>query len=331
MVAQLDPAFKAISKRKTFTRLISYLFYEGRPLTTKGRWINPFVFLLYRFQRHLPFAKIVKDPVFILGTGRSGTTILGVTLGIHRDVGFLNEPKALWAYAYESEDLIGSYNDGQAFYSINPDEATIEVKKRLHRVFGHYLRFSASSRVVDKYPELIFRVPFVREVFPGAKFIFLFRNGFDTCTSIEHWSARLGVTKDGEIHDWWGKDDRKWKLLCDQIVAEDTVLGKHAGVIRAYSDHKLRAAVEWIVTMKKGLELTERYPEIVLPVRYEDYVGEERVRDQVIEFCGLDEDKNYSEYCKAVLTPVEPKAEISLPPEIQSEFSRVMSLLGYER
>ena len=329
MIAQLDRQFVKISKRKSCTRLVSYIF-EGRPLTTRGRWINPLIFIFYRVQRHLPFAKTVKEPIFVLGTGRSGTTILGLTLGIHRDVGFLNEPKAVWAYAYESEDLIGSYNQSRAFYSIDPEEATGEVKQRLHRVFGHYLRFSASSKVVDKYPELIFRIPFVREIFPDAKFIFLFRNGFDTCTSIDHWSARLGVTKGKEIHDWWGRDDRKWNLICDQVVANDAVLGKHAEVINAYVDHKLRAAVEWIVTMKKGLELTERYPEVVLPVKYEDYVSEKSVRNQVIEFCGLGRDKDFNSYCEAVLAPVAPKPEISLPSEIAPEFFRVMSLLGYE-
>ena len=109
MIAQLDNLFIRLSKKKTFTRIISYLFYEGRPLTTKGRWINPLVFFWYKIQKILPFSKKVSKPIFIIGTGRSGTTVLGLTLGIHEDVGFLNEPKALWSYLYPKDDIIGSY------------------------------------------------------------------------------------------------------------------------------------------------------------------------------------------------------------------------------
>ena len=98
MVAQIDSNFIRLSWKKAYTRYLSYAFYEGRPLTTKGRWINPLIFFLYRVQQYSPFVRKVKQPIFILGTGRSGTTILGVTLAMHRAVGFLNEPKALWSH-----------------------------------------------------------------------------------------------------------------------------------------------------------------------------------------------------------------------------------------
>src|SRR5690606_40375856 len=49
---------------------------EGRPLTTRGRWINPLVFGLYRMAQRLPLGRPVREPAFILGMGRSGTTIL---------------------------------------------------------------------------------------------------------------------------------------------------------------------------------------------------------------------------------------------------------------
>lgn len=331
MVAQIDCDFFGISKKKTFTRFISYLFYEGRPLTTKGQWINPFVFFLYRVQSLLPFEKKVESPVFIVGTGRSGTTILGVTLGMHKDVGFLNEPKAAWAYAYPHEDVIGSYNQNAAFYSLNEHDVTPEVKRRIKKIYGHYLRVANSSKLVDKYPELIFRVPFVRQIFPDAKFIFLFRDGYDTCSSICNWSRRLGITYRDEVHDWWGKNNRKWNLLCDQVVAEDAELSPFLDKIKEYRDHTAMAAVEWIVTMKKGLELIDKYSDFVFPLKYEDYVSSESVRNKVIEFCGLAPDDNYKIYCEKVLSPSEPKPVVTLPPEIEFEFLRVMDKLGYER
>jgi hypothetical protein len=75
MIAQLDRLFISLSKKKTYTRLVSY-FFEGRPLTTKGRWINPLVFLVYRILARFKLGCRKVDPVYILGTGRSGTTDL---------------------------------------------------------------------------------------------------------------------------------------------------------------------------------------------------------------------------------------------------------------
>lgn len=330
MIAQLDRQFVRVSKRKTFTRLLSYALYEGRPLTTRGRWVNPLVFALYRLQTVLPFGREVRKPIFILGTGRSGTTILGVTLGMHKDVGFLNEPKALWSYLYDKEDLIGSYSQNPANYRLSAKDADSRIKDMGHKIYGNYLRFSFSSRVVDKYPELIFRTGFVRALFPDARFLFLYRNGYDTCHSIRLWSERLGTENGGEIHDWWGRDDRKWKLLCDKIVANDDVLGPNAAEISDFSSHIIRAAVEWIVTMKEGMRLQESMPECVMGVKFEDYVSSPELRMKVLQFCDLKPDSNYEKYCEKVLRAPGSKPKLQLPSIIQEEFSRIMGRLGYE-
>ncbi len=100
MPAQLDSLYIRTRPTKAVSRLISYALFEGRPLTTRGRWINPLVFALSGTLKTLPQIKKVKKPIFIIGMGRSGTTILGVVMSMHRDVGFLNEPKALWHSIY---------------------------------------------------------------------------------------------------------------------------------------------------------------------------------------------------------------------------------------
>lgn len=329
MVAQVDKVFKQLSLKKTYTRYLSYIFYEGRPLTTKGRWINPFVFSLFWLQTILPFAKPVIQPVFIIGTGRSGTTILGVTLGIHKDVGFLNEPKALWSFLYDNEDLIGSYQRLPGKYNLTKNDVTLPMIKRAHRILGNYLRFGIASRVVDKYPELIFRTEFILTIFPDAHFLFLYRNAYDTCSSIQHWSERLGVEKQGEIHDWWGVDDRKWKLLCDQVVANDEALAPYKSEIFQFSNHVDRAVVEWVVTMKKGISLMSRKPEQVMGVKYEDYVGDPETRQKVLEFCGLESDAIYNQYCETVLKAPKAKPEFDVQSIIKDEFALVMKELGY--
>ena len=179
MIAQINSDYIKTRPMKALTRLVSYALFEGRPVTTKGRWINPLVFsLLKMFAANNNRYKSVEKPIFILGTGRSGTTILGIVLSMHREIGYLNEPKAIWHLIHPHEDIIGNYSRADAKYRLTAEDATYEMRQRASQMFGAYLTATRSKRLVDKYPELIFRIDFVRALFPDARFIFLARNGW---------------------------------------------------------------------------------------------------------------------------------------------------------
>lgn len=328
MVAQIDTAYVRSRPTRLWSRMLAYALFEGRPVTTRGQWINPVLFRLFALQKRLPQMRKPVAPVFILGTGRSGTTILGVVLSMHRDVGFLNEPKAIWAALRDDEDLIGSYHRGLARYRLGAEDAAEAVLEGVHRIYGAYLSLSMTTRVVDKYPELIFRVPFVRQIFPDAKFLFLSRNGWDTCTSINTWSSRLGTQVGGEVHDWWGVNRRKWNLLVEQIIPEHPDLAPHAAILRRLDDHRAMAATEWIVTMREGLRLLEEYPGDVLHVPYTLLCAEPEVMcKRIAEFVGLVQDDVYIDYARTVLSPTPARSEFPLPVMLEVPFRRTGELL----
>lgn len=330
MVAQLDSLYLRTSPHKTFVRLLSYTFFEGRPLTTQGQWINPLLLTLFDLQKRLPQFKAVQKPIFVIGTGRSGTTILGTLLSMHKEVGFLNEPKALWHSIYPQEDLTGSYSRGPAQYRLTANDATHEVKQTAHRLFGAYLAFSGSQRVVDKYPELVFRVPFIQALFPDAKFIFLVRNGWDTCQSIEGWSQRLGVEVKTETHDWWGADNRKWKLLWDQIVCTDPDL-RELNLQQNQLENPLdMATLEWIVAMREGLRFFDQIPNCMHMLHYEDLISQpQQSLSQLLEFCELSADARFLNYALQKLSPTPTRATYNMHPMLQKFFSETMTDLGY--
>lgn len=330
MIAQLDSFYIKTRPWKLWSRLVSYALFEGRPLTTRGRWINPLLFLLFSIEKRLPQLRPVKKPVFIIGTGRSGTTILGKIISIHKDVGFLNEPKAMWHYIYPCEDVIGNYTRGSAFYRLDEKVVTSETVKVAHRLYGAYLAFSSSWRVVDKYPELIFRSTFVKAIFHDAKFIFLVRNGWDTIQSIKDWSERFSIKTNNEIHDWWGYNRRKWNLLLEQIVPEHEDLLPHMMTIQNLNNHTEMAAIEWIVTMREGLKVMEKYPNDALMVKYEDICNEpHEYLNKVISFLELDEDNKVIQYSLKVLKPKKPKAPCLLNKVIEVPFLNTMKQVGY--
>lgn len=330
MPAQVDLRYFKARPSKLFSRLVSYALFEGRPVTTRGQWINPFLFAHFALEKRLPQIKRVDKPVFILGTGRSGTTILGVVLSIHREVGFLNEPKAMWHAIYPEEDVIGSYSRGPARYRLNAEDVGDAVKRNAHRLFGAYLATILSRRLVDKYPELIFRVPFVRQIFPDAKFIFLVRNGWDTCASIDKWSARCGEQKNGEVHDWWGVNQRKWRLMLRELVVNDPYFVDVKMLAEGLDNHKDMAALEWVVTMREGIRRMQDNEDCIRMVRYEDLVESPRETLRgIAEFTGLSEDETWLSYAESVLHSVPPHAEFEMHPTLRPLFDETMQVLGY--
>jgi len=330
MIAKLDADYICTRPARAVARVVSHVLLQGRPLTTRWRWLNPLLFAQFALVKRLPQLGKVQKPIFIVGVGRSGTTILGHVLSIHPQVGFLKEPKALWHPVYPEEDLIGSYSHGPARYRLGTDDATMEVRRAAHRLYGYYSALTGSKRIVDKYPEMIFRTPFIRAIFPDAKFLFLVRNGWDTVQSIECWSQRNGTTMEGELHDWWGVNSRKWRLLLEQIVASDPTFSNIYNDGLDFSRHTDRAAVEWIATMNEGLRLMKENPRQFHMVRYEDMTAyPEETLMEVLRFCELPPDKSFFAYASRVLQPIPSRYPVNLDPSLRPIFAATMESLGY--
>lgn len=331
MIAQLDKYYLKARFSKVIARLIAYLFFEGRPLTTRGRWFNFFVFLNYRIiVRFFPKNSDV-SPVYILGTGRSGSTILGLILSLHKNISFLNEPKAMWHFINKNEDINGNYTNENANYRLMEESFDQQGKKHLNSIYSFFLKVTSSQVVVDKYPELIYRIPYVNALFPGAKYIFLTRDGRSTCNSIDYWSDRLGtINNNDSVHDWWGVDRRKWLLLVEQIIPDHPDLCLYQEEMKNWKDHRLMAAVEWIVTMREGVESMNKHPDRILHVRYEDLCSNQQlVTDEILQFLELPKSVDLSNYAASVLKEGGNYDELSLPHFLIKPFNDMQYLLGY--
>ncbi len=329
MPGQITRDYARTRPTKVWNRLTSYALFEGRPITTRGRWINPLLFAHFALHKRLPQPKKVDRPIYVLGTGRSGTTVLGVVLSMHRDVGFLNEPKALWCSVYPPEDVIGNYTDCPPRFSLGAEQASASVKAAAHKLYGAYLRFAGARRVLDK-SDWMFRVSFLRSIFPDAQFLFLVRDGWDTIRSIDRWSQRLGQEQGGETHDWWGVNDRKWLALCDQLLPTHPDFADHAAKLRATDDHTTRAAVEWVVTMQEGLRLRAELPEGLLTVHLEQLAEQPRAElERIAGFCGLRPDPKSLEFGERTLAPAPTGPALELPPYVLEPFERTQRELGY--
>lgn len=251
--------------------------------------------------------KRIDRPVFIVGMGRSGTTLLGRILAAHPSVGFLNEPKAMWHVIRDDEDIIGSYalpHTGRLY--LHAEAANEEVSLRARALFSWYLRASHSKRIVDKYPELIFRHDFVRAIFPDARFLIAVRSPWSTLKSVTKWSESNAI----DDADWWGVRDQKWDILWTQGVAQRPSNSDLAALgLADETDHHVRAAVEWVVTMREALSLAAVDP-LAQVIRYEELVRhpQELIR-KTLSFCELPASSRTEAYADAVVSAQESKSD----------------------
>lgn len=333
MIAQLDREMIRTRPSKVPGRVISYALIEGRPLTTSGQWINPLVFAGYRMAQVVRAPNSDTDPIFVVGTGRSGTTILGKLFALHRQTAFLNEPKALWHHAHGAEDIIGSYSTGEAHIRL-PVPAAADagrMAQTISRVYRWARFWSGAQRIVDKYPELIFRVPFVQSLFPGARLVAIIRDGVDTCSSVTNWSRRKSEARGDETHDWWGRNDRKWHMIVSELVPEQPDLAPLADMLAQTQDHRDRAAVEWIVSMRAVDQTRHDTPEMLHVVRYEDLCEQpESELNAIFDFCNIARDPCVIKYAETSLIAAKQPGTLELTPELVEPFVATLMAMGYE-
>jgi len=123
---------------------------------------------------------------FIVGSPRSGTTLLGDILDLHPQIGRWYEP-----YFVLDRYFRNSPNDCRT-----ASDVTDEIKRYIVSAFDYYRRKRGCDICVDKSPRNSLKIPFLREIFPDARFIHLLRDGRDTTLSINReWQKREEILR----------------------------------------------------------------------------------------------------------------------------------------
>ena len=262
----------------------------------------------------------LRRPIFIVGCGRSGTTILGDTLAVHTSVAYLNEPRHLWADAYPETDVWSERAvERVGRLALTGSARTPERDRRLTVNFHCEVMAAGGQRLVEKLPINSFRLPFIDAVYPDALFVHLLRNGLEVARSIERMPAD---------NPWYGYDDYKWKLLVDYADRSE----RYRELVGLCDTVRRRGLLEWRMSVEAAVEYLDALPAgRSLTVTYEELLDRpvEVVR-RIEEFSGLAPSKTVHSFAEANLLRRSPRIEVTHLTDVEELLAgKLMRRLGY--
>jgi hypothetical protein len=238
----------------------------------------------------------IDRPIFIVGSGRSGTTILYGLMALHPELCWFSNLTARYpglpglAALHRSLDvpLLGDWMKGRLVErkrpSLKPSEAgniyhaycgfdssrrmtsddlTSQMEGRFKRIVEGHLRATGKPRFMNKQTANAQRISVISRMFPDAYYVHIIRDGRAVAYSL------LRV-------EWWNEDDIWWlgEMPEDWACAD--------------KDPLKVCALQWQHDVLEILNHRHLLGDRYLEIRYEDLVRQPReVVSEAFSFCGL--------------------------------------------
>lgn len=218
-----------------------------------------------RIRARIP-ASISSDdqaPIFIIGCGRSGTTLLGDLFARHPEISYRYEPYSVWAAVDPITDFLQLYSRGEHRCLLDASSATARAQLRFKRLMSA----PAGLTLTEKNPVNALRIDYLESFAPGARFVHLVRDGIDVARSIE---KVAGITKKmafrPPLNEWWGVGDAKWAAL----ELDGRKAGYHREEARQITTDSQRGAYEWLLSLHEIEARRTRLGSRLVQLRYQD-------------------------------------------------------------
>lgn len=125
----------------------------------------------------------LKNPFFIIGWGRSGTSMFHRWLASHEDIAaYPDEANEMWhprafPWRYSNLELPPFGADPYIFTQISLKQRLPRDDKRIRATFGAYQLIAGGQCFLNKSVMISFMIPYVLKIFPEGRFIHLVRDG----------------------------------------------------------------------------------------------------------------------------------------------------------
>jgi hypothetical protein len=209
---------------QTLRKIISLFRKNTSRTSTVYSGENFFDYLLDLFPSD---RKPLKEPIFLIGSARSGTTITFALFQHHPQIACLYEANKKWMNFVKARRDTDEHGD-----LLYASDASREVKDYLRNEFNKYCQREGRPLLAEKDPRNSIRLNFVDCVFPDAKYVILYRDPYNTICSLikRHEEARDLFRYQKKENQWWRSGDAwaeqripGWKKLREKPVFEAAV------------------------------------------------------------------------------------------------------------
>lgn len=136
------------------------------------------------------FARYLRNPIFVIGYGKSGKTLLTGLLRLHIDAAHWQEANDIWdpqgfPWRTSARETLPVWIDPVAFTARWWRDAQ-NRQKEIQAIFGAYQWLWRRPYFLNDTPLSTFRIPYLLTMFPEARFIHVVRDGREAAC----WYAR---------------------------------------------------------------------------------------------------------------------------------------------
>lgn len=200
------------------------------------------------------------DPIFIIGTERSGTNLLRLLLNTHSNIAIPHPPHIIKNF-FKLEPLYGDFSKDANYRRLIQDVVKMVelhpypwgIKLNAQRIFeessdrnliniffcvyNQYLENASKARWGCKSTFMIYHVALIRRYYPGSKFLYLVRDGRDVAASAKksifnrysvYYTSRLWK-KEQQIGIYWLNKLNKGNIF---LLKYEDLLRDPEGAIR---------------------------------------------------------------------------------------------------
>jgi len=197
-------------------------------------------------------------PLFVIGSGRSGTHLLGYLLGSHPDIRITIEEKGIF---------------GKVTHSAVNRTRRLNLIPKIIRSYNRQIKRTDTRYYCDKSHPNIWNVDWLQSIYTNALFIGIYRNPYQTVSS---------MLKHKGVMRWtinWRKYPFPNKFLGTSVYSENEY---------ELLDYTQRSTLRWISHYKELMRLKNIYGDKVMVIEYNQLLeNTSSVMSEVSEFLGL--------------------------------------------
>lgn len=224
-----------------------------------------------------------QKPIIILGAPRSGTNML-------RDV--LCQHPSLVTWPCDEINPIWKYDNYKQSDELNSQSLTKRIDNYIKRQFEKISQ-TPSTTIVEKTCANTLRPEFIYNIFPDAKFIFIYRNGYDCAISAKKkkikkfdFSYQLRKLKYAPI--------QSLPFLILEKLGTEIWGPNYNGMIKdlKYLNPLEISSKQWMKCNRSVLNFIEEFPSAqIISINYEEFVSNPNLSlKEILDFLSLDVD-----------------------------------------